>query len=398
MGFYNPGDVVVNNVVLAGSSGTLDVTNQIQSLSVHEDLMIPGMNASLTLLDSLNLQRMLPLIGEEILYVNYNTPSLAGLSHTFAVSSMKDASPSSALKVRAYDIECIALEAFTNKTTLVSKTYNTQLNAVVADLFENFLNSNKSLQTEATQGVQKYIVTNERPFDAINRIRKRSASISHPSSSFLFFENQRGYFYVTLEALFQQGIVASYTDADVGADNFITRNNFRTMLGYNLPDVYDTATKLGQGAFTSTVKKLDMKSLLFSSQDKGSSTGSNRSSGGFKGSMSGSGISSFIPKDMFNPDTFIDKMIAPQRAFLAEVDQMKLHIKIFGDSSLTVGQQIGIHIIVNDGSTGPRADSAQISGNYVISKLNSMIFPTDVHPRFIQVIEAVNLGSSIENS
>jgi len=343
VGFVNPGDISVNNIVLSGSKGVLDVTNQFQSLSVLEDLMIPGMNASLVLLDSLNLQSMLPLIGEEILYINYNTPSISGLSHTFAVSSMKDASPASALKVRAYEIECIALEAFTNKTTLVSKSYNTTLDMVVNDLFENFLNSNKSLQTEATQGIQKYIVTNERPFDAINRIRKRSSSITNPSSSFLFFENQRGYYYVTLESLFSQGIVASYTDSDIGADNFLTRNNFRTMLGYNLPDVYDTATKLGQGAFTSTVKRLDLKSLLFSTQNESPSSGSNRSSSGFKGAMGGSGISSFIPKDMFNPDTFIDKMIAPQRAFLAEVDQLKIHIKIFGDSSLTVGQQIGIH-------------------------------------------------------
>lgn len=394
--FYNPGDINIESVVIAGKKGTFDATNLFQQLNIYEDLMIPGLNASIVLFDDKNLQQLLPLIGEEILYVSYNTPSLGSFRHTFAISSMTDASPSSALKMRSYLIEAVAEEVYRNKSTLVQKSYKTNLDKIVKDVFENFLKSNKNLSTEETKGIQEYIITNERPFDAINRIRKRSASTSHPSSSYLFFENQMGYHYDTLESLFEKGKVAEYDNSDVGADDVVRRVNFRTVLGYNLPDVYNTSMKIGQGAFSSNMKVLDFKSLLFSSEDKKPENASGRSSGDFKKAMDKSGISSFIPKDLDKPDTFIDKFIPDQRSYLAEVDQCKLHLKIFGDSTLTVGQKIFVHIVVNDGSSGSRQNSAQFAGEYVISKLNSVIYPADIKPRFVQLVEGVSNGVSIE--
>jgi hypothetical protein len=371
-----------------------DVTNLVQQLDVYNDLMIPGMNCSLVIIDPANLHGLIPLVGNETLVLNYTTPGLASFVHTFDITTIEDAKPSTALRVKGLKITGVAAEVYNNKKTLVSKAYNTTFDAIVTDLFTSApptgLASVKPLVTEATQGVQQYIVTNERPFDAINKIRKRSSSVAHPSSTYVMFEDQIGYNYVTLEKLFTGPIVGIYDNSNVGADNVLTRINFWTIIGYNVPEMLNMTMKIGQGAFGSIVKTVDLKTLLFGT---GPFPVGNPSTGpGGTGGVAG--LDSFIPKDMTRPDTFIDQFIVKQRAFLAQVDQIKLHLKIYGNSSLCVGQQITVNLIVNDDTSTARvldaAPPTGLYGNYVIAKIVSTIMPTDVSPRYIQILECIS--------
>lgn len=383
---------MITSIVISGTGLTLDVTDLVIQLDVFNDLMIPGLNASLVIIDPANLHGLIPLVGNEQLILNYATPGLASFIHTFFITTIEDAKHNTALRVKAYKISAVAKEVYTNKKTLVDKAYNTTFDAVVKDLFTSApptgLGSAKPLKTEATQGVQQYVVTNERPFDAINKIRKRSSSVAHPSSTYLMFEDQIGYNFVTLESLFAGPIVAIYDNSNVGAVNLLTDMNFRTILGYNVPELLNMSMKIGQGAFGSIVKTYDLKTSLFG-------TGPFSLGGGGAGGAGGvAGLSSFIPKDMTRPDTFIDQFIVKQRAFLAQVDQIKLHLKIYGDSTLCVGQQITVNLIINDDTTGPRILDNQppfgIAGNYVIAKIVSTILPTDVSPRYLQILECVS--------
>jgi hypothetical protein len=376
--FMNPGDVVITSIAING----LDVTDLIQQLDVYNDLMVPGLNCSLVIIDPANLHGNLPIVGKEMLTLNYATPGLASFVHTFAVSTIEDAKPSTALRVKALKITAVAVEVTKNKETLVDKSYNTTFDAIVSDVFKNFLGSGKPLKTEATQGVQEYIITRERPFDAINKIRKRSSSTANPSSTYLMFEDQIGYNYVTLESLFKGPIVGIYDNSNVGARNFATDINFWTIIGYNVPELLNMTMKIGQGAFGSVVKNVDLKTLLFGT-------------GPYPiGSGPLAGLSSFVPNDLTRPPTYIDQFISRQRAFLAQVDQVKLHLKIYGNSTLCVGQQITVNLIINDDTTNPRQLDNQpplgIAGNYVIAKIVSTILPTDVSPRYLQILECVS--------
>lgn len=398
MSFYNPGDIQINAVILTGNKGTVDLTNLVQQITISEDITLPGINAQVVAMDSDDLQAVMPMVGEEILYIDYSTPSLPSFTHSFAVTTMTDANPASNLKIKAYNITGVATEVFAHKSNLIQKHYNTTNDEIVKDIFTSFLGSSKPLITEATKGIQDYIVTNKRPFVAIMDVLKRSVSDQHQSSSFVFFENQRGYNFRTLEDLFSQPTVASFTNNDTTADS-IFRVIFRNILGYNLPDQFNTAQKVGAGAFASTVKTLDLQSMLFGTGDVNPDVSSMArgmknamSSSAFKNAMQSSGISAFIPKDLFKPDTFIDNMIPQRGAYAAEVDQSRVHVRIFGDSTLTVGDKVNLQIATNSGITGPKLPSDMIAGDYLVTKLISIILPSNRKPRYTQTMECQSAG------
>ena len=383
----NPGEIYINSMTLTGQNGSFDITNLINLVSVYEDIKLPGTNISLILLDDKNLQDNFPLIGEETLSIDFNTPSLGSFTHTFNIASMNNASPTINQKAKMYELIGVSTEAITNKSTLIQKTYNTNLSGVVSDIVSSFLNSNKPLNVEETQGVQKYIVQNKRPFEAIAEIMRRSASVNNPSSSYMFFENQKGLNYKTIEGMLKDNTVVQFTNAGVIADS-IFNVYFRNIISYNVDEAYNVPRKVGQGAFNSTSKVLDQKTLLYSNQIIPSII-KGISSGKFKQNITGSGITNFIPKDMMSPDTFLDKVLPAQRAYLAEADQRKVHVKVWGDSTLTVGTCVYLHLLQNTSDTSQRTDDPVLSGKYLITKLKHVILPPDANPRYTILMECI---------
>lgn len=395
---YSPGDVSISAIVLTGQKGSVDLTNLLQMLTIYEDCTLPGMNCEAVVLDDSDLNSVLPLIGEEVLYVNFSTPSLGSFTHSFYITTMTDANPVSSLKSKAFMITGVATEVLAHKTTLVNKSYNTNCSDMVKDIFQKFLNSNKSLTVEQTKGIQQYIVDNKKPFVAIKDILLRSVSQNHESSSYVFFENAYGYHFRTLEDLFSQQAQITFTNAEVTSQS-IFQVNFRNILGYNLPDQFNTAEKLGKGAFASTLQTFDLKTLLFGTNVIKPNTSSMKfgmsnplSSDSFKQSHSTSGVKRFVPKDSTRPDTGIDEMIPKRSAYAAEVDQGRVIINIFGDSSLTVGTMVNLQITQTNADTSLNIASPLIAGDYLITKLKHLILPPDARPRYRQLLECVSGG------
>lgn len=390
------GDVSISAIVLSGQRGTVSLTNLLQMMTIYEDVTLPGINCEVVVLDDSDLNSVLPLIGEEILYVNFSTPSLGSFTHSFYVTTMTDANPVSSLKSKAYMITGVAQEVLAHKTTLVNKSYNTNCSNMVQDIFQSFLNSNKSFNVEKTKGIQQYIVDNKKPFVAIKDILLRSVSESHESSSYVFFENANGYHFRTMEDLFNQGASITYTNAEVTSLS-IFQVNFRNILGYNLPDQFNTADKLGKGAFASTLQTFDLKTLLFGTNVIKPDTSSMKfgmnsplSSSSFKQAHSTSGVKRFVPKDSTKPDTGIDQMIPKRSAYAAELDQGRVIIRVFGDSSLTVGTMINLQITQTNADTSLNIAHPLIAGNYMINRLKHVILPQDVKPQYTQIIEAIS--------
>lgn len=398
MSFYQPGDCTINALVIANKSKSVDARQLMQQLTVYEDVTLPGINVELALIESVDLLSMLPLVGEETLTIDFETPSLKSFSHTFAISAMTESSTTPNMKTRAYNLTAVAKEVMAHKTTLVNKSYNTTNDNMVKDLIQNFLGSNKNVITEATKGIQQYIVSNKRPYTAIKDILLRSVSDKHNSSSFVFFENATGIHFRTLEDLFSQGSIATYTNNEVVADS-IFRVIFRNIIGYSIEEQFNSAKKAGQGAFSSTVQTFDLKSLLFGSGTispdvQGMVKGMNglMNSPTFRSVMGKSGLSSFIPNNTMAPQTFIDQMVPQRRAYAAEMDQYRLNVRIFGDSSLTVGTKVNLQIMQNTGDTGVNVPHPYLAGEYLVTKLKHVILPLDAKPRYTQLMECVSGG------
>ena len=332
---YVPGDVLIDGLVITGAAGSLDVQSICQMLYIYEDLTVPGISCEITLLESSELHDYLPLVGEEYLSVSYQAPGLPTFNHVFYLTEMRNVTPTAQLKNKAYTLMGVAVEVLKNKTTLVNKIYKTTNDAMVQDIFKSYLGSGKSLVTEPTQGIQDYTVTTRKPMTAIMDILARSVAETHQSSSYLFYEDHKGYNFVTLEQLCGQGSVASFTNYEVVADS-IGHNSYRNIISYSLPEVYRVADKLSVGAFASIVKKYDFGDLLYGNlevipnvQSMVRTMPALFSSPSFKSQWTTPAYYHFTSLDSIKSPTNIETMLPNRTAYAAEFDQLRIVARIY---------------------------------------------------------------------
>ena len=392
-----PGNVLIDAMVITGAAGSLDVTTICQMFYMYEDLTVPGISCEITLLESVELQDFIPLVGEEYLSVSYQAPGLPTFNHVFYLTEMRNANPTAPLKNKAYTLVGVAVEVLKNKTTLVNKIYKTTNDAIVKDLF-SYLSSGKGIVTEPTQGIQEYTVTTRKPMTAIMDVLARSVSEIHQSSSYLFYEDHNGFNFVTLEQLCGGSSVASFTNYEVVADS-ISHNSFRNIISYSLPEVYRVADKLSVGAFASIVKKYDFGDLLYGNlevipnvQSMVRTMPALFSSPSFKSQWATPAYYHFTSLDSVKSPTNINTMLPLRTAYSAEMDQLRIVARLYGDFSLMVGQVVTLNLMQTVSETGPRESDTLLAGNYLISKLSSVILPIDVRPTYTLIAELVSGG------
>ncbi|MDR3502970.1 MAG: hypothetical protein P4L79_10330 [Legionella sp.] len=400
--FFNPGDIQVNSVFLTSTRGSVDLTNLYQMISIYESVLMPGVNAEIVVLEDKNLAGVLPLIGEETVTISFNTPSLDGPTYTFSIASLQDAQPTSNQKTKAYRLDCVSTEVNTHQSTLIQKSYNTNVSNMVQDIVKSFLKSSKHINTEQTMGIQQYIVSNKQPFDAILDLVKRAASSTNKSSTFVFFENQDGFNFKTIEGMLQQAPVSTYTNNTITADS-IYRVIFKNLIGYTIPEQFNTPGKIGQGAFASITKTFDFKTMQFvnnlTQPANMNYAGSATNSAGFIAKFAqAAGRSMHLPVDSIQPDNFISSFIGNQKAFVANLDQLKMVIRIFGDSTLKAGDMINVNIMQTDGSSGQSYLDPMLSGKWMISDLRHVILPMDAKPQYTCICELTSGGYGASNA
>jgi len=396
MSYFAPGDVQISSIILNTNGGSVNLMYLMQSMSIYENILSPGVNAEVVVLEDNALVAVLPLLGEETLTVSFNTPSLSGPTYTFHVASIKNLNVTSNLKTRSYMIECVAQEVLPHKSTLIQKAYNTNISSMVQDIVSTFLKSSKTVNVEQTMGVQQYTVQNKKPFVAIKDLVKRSASSTNQSSTYTFFENQAGFNFKTIEGMMGQGPVAVFTNNSVTSDS-IYRVIFRNILGYNVPELFNTPHKIGQGAFASITKTFDFKTMSFvnnltqpASMKYG---GSALNTAGFISQFAQSaGKSMHIQQDSTQPANFISNFLGNQKAYAANLDQQKMTMRIFGDSTLKAGDMITVYIMGSSGITGNQSYDPILSGNWMVSALRHVILTPEAKPQYTQLLELVSGG------
>ena len=88
------------------------------------------------------------------------------------------------------------------------------------------INSNKKLVVEKTSGIRKFVAPNVRPFDFIKTMTRESISTINRSSHYLFFENLRGFHFVSLQNLYKEAIVGEFEVGEIGKIDDETKRDF----------------------------------------------------------------------------------------------------------------------------------------------------------------------------
>jgi len=392
-GTYTKSDSVeIKTLTLQSSKGdrTYDLRSQVVSIDVFEDIMFPVIRAEFQCIDAIDLLNSFPIIGEEIITVEFANPGIdLTSSYTFHVKSVENQISNQSAKIKTYTIKAISEEFITNARQFISKKYSSEPTSIIQDVMKSFLKTDKTIAIgDPTKGVQEVLFSRMRPFQAIDMVRKRSVSKDYASSSYVFFENKRGFNFCSIEYLMDQlkdnikdKIFYYDTTGNSDARNMNTRNILSLM---NTSQVNNTK-KLTQGSLHNIVKRFDILTgevvetvYKNTEQQQKFKFASNNAVGlnstDFEQKHGEKPASSLlVPHSSHMPETYTAESMGAKHSFVSKISQNIYQAHINGDVALTAGDVITINIPTSDGSTGGSPDNRLTSGNYLISKIRHMI-------------------------
>lgn len=208
------GDFQLIDVKIGSTRGLIfDVYNFVVDINIFEDMHSPTISGNITLNDAQDLVNLMPFIGEEKLLITFKTPSMSdadGLfEQAFYIYKMTDRVYSAERAVQ-YTLHFVSFEAVRDLNSKISKGYAGQIDTIVEKILKTEISTEKSVNVEKTKNSIIYVSNYWTPFTNINYLAKRSISNTNDAANFVFFENNRGMNFISVDTLLEQPSVATY--------------------------------------------------------------------------------------------------------------------------------------------------------------------------------------------
>jgi hypothetical protein len=186
----------------------VDFTAHVNQLRVYETIQKPYITAKVTVIDNNNVLDNMGLVGGEPVDFSFDggeaSQSYDANLHVLKIKGQKS---NESLRAQIYDIECIGPSYFNDKKNLVQQAFKfipgTQ---AIQSIHSQYVGTDAPLRILAQSigplSLQSYIVSAQKPFKAINDIKKRLNFAGFQTGNCLYFRDAQSYVLAPLEALF----------------------------------------------------------------------------------------------------------------------------------------------------------------------------------------------------
>lgn len=279
----NPGDVIVEDIVLRSYTGfEMNLKGLYANLHIRESIYDNCISGHIDILESYNIVKHVPIIGDETLSISFYTPAFVSDSsgnfenttkvrlkfYVFDVSVLERTANQATNMVR---LEFISKPAINSFETRISKSYmDMKLSEIVRSIWDEHLkiDTQRTPQTEyaipdsklnvaeealvslsPTMGNQSIIIPYWNPFYAINWICNRARAAANPyQCDYVFFQNMNGYNFLPISLMKSRSQKYRLTNVPHGFRNQQdgTRNLGAEMLNVIEANVMDYGKTLRQ--------------------------------------------------------------------------------------------------------------------------------------------------------
>ena len=189
-----------------------DITDLVIEMNIFESINKASITGSLVITDSINLIAHLPIQGTERISFKLATPGAHEDSH-IVDCSVRTGHPMHIYKltdrkqisegVLLYTIHFGSREFMRNLRTRVSKAYSGTIDEMAREIFSDklVLDSRKRLNYEPCKNVDKIVIPNLRPLDAIEMLAKRALPKNSDGIGYYFYETTSGYHFRSWESM-----------------------------------------------------------------------------------------------------------------------------------------------------------------------------------------------------
>jgi len=199
-----PGYYEITKLELTSTFGKkTDLLPFFLEMNLFEDLNSPTLTGSISLLDTKNLIKNTPIIGEEIVEVVVSD-QYAKMDKKFRIYKISDRKQPN-YGVLSYNLHFCSEELYINAYQRVSKAYQAvHYEDAVKDVLTNYLKSDKEILVGTTKLQQSFILPNWSPFFATNWMASRSQDDAYVGGNFIFYEDLERFNFVAVENLLDE--------------------------------------------------------------------------------------------------------------------------------------------------------------------------------------------------
>lgn len=241
---------------LKANSVTVDLSvNSIASFEYYEDLLSPTVTAKVTfvIVDVKGMPEGFDIYGGEkvdILISSIASNNKLTLNDGKRTLYVKSVSADKKSNMSTYSVELVSRETLTNETTRVVKRYDGKVSENAKDVF-GLLKSQKTLSIETTVNKYSFIGNTRRPFDVLMSLLPKSVpsgTKGFGTAGYLFFENQDGYHYKSIDKLISQKSSFTYVQTELSKE-YDPGSKFR-ILSSNVSKNNDILNSLRMGMYS----------------------------------------------------------------------------------------------------------------------------------------------------
>jgi len=417
-------DYNLKTLVLLTSGGSFDLKNSLVELTYFEDIFSNCVSGYLQISDAQGLIEKLHMIGNEYIRISFTKASEDDFINDliFRVHKISSRQLVGNSTTEGYVINFCSDELVLSEQYKVSKSYkDKKISDIVTDILTNYLKvdpNNKVVDIEESQGVYSFIVPNFKPFEAINWVSTyaQSATPGSYGSDMLLFEDSQGFHFYSLQTLFTQDPLRTYTYAPKNIDNKTGTQDqkFYGVNSYQIVDAFDTLNAINTGVFANRLITIDPLLLRWNIVDFNYDTYFNNSTQLNKYSITNGVTNRFGDKvyetpqavlkmattnknqkdipyigskpDAYSHDIFLEKYVPTRTSQLSLTNYNKVKLFMDGDPSITVGSVINFNLISMDPATQGKELDKYYSGKYLISALKHT-FKVDGYKMIIEIVK-----------
>lgn len=394
------GDVSIEKCDIFTSGGLRqDIAAQVIAISVYEDLFSPFISGSLTVRESFDLVNLFPFVGEEMVEIDIVTPTLEdnkNIKGTFYIYKMTDRVLLGD-KLVAYVLHFISVEAVIDLNKKISKVYSGKPEEIVKSLItDNFngLQSKKQIFVEPTNRDIKFISNFWSPAKCINFVTDGAVNKNNVPN-YVFFENRYGFYFISLDSLYANGLYQSFTkdgytrdELPGGGDAKNVMEDFRRIEDVSIPIGFDYMDKVRSGMFASKLVSWDLNKKIYNSKnysirDRYSNLNhlNPNSVLGDNAIFRSNSLLLNYPRDNANFSGYGDatnyRHVQERISLMKLAESSKIEITVPGRSDYTVGQKVSITLNkiqpVSDQDDDQDLIDKMFSGYYIISAINHYV-------------------------
>ena len=254
-----------------GSGASINIFNIVTSFNIYESIYANVICADFVFADGVGLIMSFPIIGEEEIIIEMETPGVEGTTYTFHTTEVVAMSDNPEGTMRSYVVRAVSKEFHTNMFKQYTARYKFDFKVVIDDVFKR-LESAKPLEVEPPLGFFDWMVREARPLQVMDLLKERGlAPPNHKSSHYVFFEDKYGFRFVTTEFLVDKWIGAIGAKDPIAGDAkefWLHTNKWqssaelpvkKTLLAFENVSIGSDSDKISSSQLNSTTRSFDVK-------------------------------------------------------------------------------------------------------------------------------------------